>query len=106
MDLGNEVELPGSGEGPLEVSGHKFKVRTVRTVVCFLLARSTVQSQGGTGSKDGRQQGSGGRVQEGSHHNMGGGHLPVCEGSRARGMVRLAGSEYQRILGVGILDEE
>lgn len=31
--MGNEVELPGSGEGPLEVSGHKFTVRTVRTVV-------------------------------------------------------------------------
>lgn len=106
MDLGNEVELPGSGEGPLEVSGHEFKVRTVRTVVCFLRARSTVQSQGAAGSKCGRQQGSGGRVQEGNHRNMGRGLLPLCEGSRTRGRVGPAGLEYQRIFGVGMLDKE
>lgn len=102
--MGKEVELPGSGEGPLEVSGHGFQVRTVRTVVCLLQACSAVQSQGGAGSKGGRQQGSRGRVREGNHHNTGRGLQTVCEGSRTQGRVGPTGSEYQRMLGIGVRD--
>lgn len=45
--MGNEVELPDSSKGPHEVSGHEFKVRTVRWLCVFLQAYSIVQSWSG-----------------------------------------------------------
>lgn len=33
------------GKGPLEFTGHRFKMRCVRTVVCFLQPYSTVKRE-------------------------------------------------------------
>lgn len=39
--------MPGSGEGPLEVSGHEFKVRTVGWLCVSLYAYLILQPQRG-----------------------------------------------------------